>query len=173
MSRSTERVSRRASQGGQATLEAAFVIPVFCLLILMLCQPAILLYDRLVMESAAAEGCRLLATRTQVGAGAHDQEKYEGYVKRRLGSIPPIECFHLHDGSCSYEIVMSGDENSSEVSVSITNKLRLLPVMGLGARLLGKCGADRVYTQQVEVTMPSRPDWANGNPEDWKGRWKQ
>jgi hypothetical protein len=156
---------------GQATLEAAFLIPVVCLLLLMLCQPIIILYDRMVMESAAAEGCRLLATCTSSASGDYAADKYEGYVKRRLGSIPPVECFHIHEGECSYEIRMSGNERSSHVSVAITNRLRLLPIIGLGAELLGRCEPGRVYTQQVEVTMRSRPDWASGSPREWARRW--
>ena len=49
---------------GQGSVEAAVVIPVLFLLLLMLLQPGIVLYDRIVMGSAAAEACRLLATST-------------------------------------------------------------------------------------------------------------
>lgn len=174
MSACTERPSRLLrSCRGQASVEAAFLLPLFCLLVLMLCQPAILLYDRMVMESAAAEGCRLLATRTDTGAGDHAQEKYEGYVRRRLGAIPPVECFHLHEGSCSYAIALSGDENASEVSVSIENRVRLLPVIGLGARMLGLCDEGRVYTQHVELRAPARPGWTTGAPGEWRDRWER
>ena len=41
---------------GQATVEAAFAVPVLMVLVLMLVQPGIILYDRIVMEGAAA-GC--------------------------------------------------------------------------------------------------------------------
>ncbi len=47
---------------GQATVEAAFAVPVLMVLVLVLVQPGIILYDRIVMEGAAAAGCRLLAT---------------------------------------------------------------------------------------------------------------
>ena len=47
---------------GQATVEAAFGIPIVFLLVLLLAQPGIVLYDRMVMASAASEACRLLAT---------------------------------------------------------------------------------------------------------------
>ncbi len=45
-------------EDGQATVEAAFALPVLFLLVLLLVQPGIVLYDRMVMASAAAEGCR-------------------------------------------------------------------------------------------------------------------
>ena len=40
---------------GQATVEAAVSLPVIFTLLLMLVQPSIILYDRLVMQQAAAE----------------------------------------------------------------------------------------------------------------------
>ena len=47
---------------GQATVEAAFALPIALVLVILLVQPGILLYDRIVMQQAAAETCRLLAT---------------------------------------------------------------------------------------------------------------
>ncbi|MGN1361061.1 MAG: TadE/TadG family type IV pilus assembly protein [Eggerthellaceae bacterium] len=51
---------------GQSTVEAAVMIPLLFGGMLMLLQPGILLYDRVVMEGAAAEGCRVLATASGV-----------------------------------------------------------------------------------------------------------
>ena len=51
---------------GQGSVEAAIAIPVMFLLLLLLIQPGIVLYDRLVMGNAAAEACRLLATATDL-----------------------------------------------------------------------------------------------------------
>lgn len=155
-------------ESGQATVEAAFVIPVVFLLLIMLCQPLIILYDRMVMENAAAETCRALMTRPESGV---PDEVFEDYARRRLGSIPPLEVFHVHEGGCSYQIELSGSEASGSVSVSISNRLRLLPLIGLGAQLLGRADASRAITQRVEVTLPSRPSWATGSPDDWRSRW--
>lgn len=154
---------------GQTTVEAAFLIPVLLVLILLLVQPAILLYNRMLMENAAAEGCRLLVTAH--AQGAYSQEKYEGYVKRRLASIPPSDIFHVHASGCSYEIILDGDESSVEVSVSIANRLKPLPLLGWGARLLGLTDSEGCLMQEVKVTMPTQPGWvasAGGNdPEGW------
>ena len=49
---------------GQSTVEGAFLIPVILLLLMLLIQPGILLYNRVVMQSAASEGCRLISTRS-------------------------------------------------------------------------------------------------------------
>lgn len=159
------------SRAGQTTVEAAFLLPVLFLLVLMLCQPAILLYNRMVMQNAASEGCRLLATQTGSSSGAYVSDKCEGYVKRRLASIPPVSIFHMHEGACSYQITLSGDENSTVVKVVIENKLKLLPLVGAGAELLGFCEPGGIYRQQVEAQVAARPDWLSGTPEDWMERW--
>ena len=53
---------RRANdERGQGTVEAALVIPVLFVLLLLLLQPGIVLYDRMVMRGAAAEACRPLS----------------------------------------------------------------------------------------------------------------
>ena len=86
---------RRTCESGQATVEAAFLLPVLFVGLLLLMQPGILLYDRLVMQAAASEGCRLLATKT---AAAGDMaESCEAFVRHRLGAIPPVSCFHVHE----------------------------------------------------------------------------
>ena len=43
---------RRTCESGQATVEAAFLLPVLFVGLLLLMQPGILLYDRLVMQAA-------------------------------------------------------------------------------------------------------------------------
>ncbi|MDR1358654.1 MAG: pilus assembly protein [Coriobacteriales bacterium] len=159
---------RIREKSGQTTVEAAYLIPVLLLLILLLLQPMILLYNRMVMENAAAEGCRLLATSYTQGAS---QEKYEGYIKRRLAAIPPVDLFHLRTGGRGWEIDMEGDEGSVEVSVHIVNRLKPLPLLGWGAELLRMTDAQHNLVQEVRVTMPTQPDWVAGSggndPEGW------
>lgn len=75
--------ARARDARGQSTAEAAVALPVVFLLVLLLVQPGIVLYDRMVMAGAAAEGCRLLAT------SDGDAATCEEYVRRRLGAIPP------------------------------------------------------------------------------------
>lgn len=156
-------------QEGQTTVEAAFLIPVLLLLVLLLLQPMILLYNRMVMENAAAEGCRLLATATP--QGAYSQDKHEGYIKRRLAAIPPVDIFHVHAGGCTWEIEMDGDEHSEEVSVRIVNRVQPLPLLGWGANFLGLTDADDHLVQEVRVTLPTQAGWVSGSggndPEGW------
>lgn len=53
---------RSCSESGQSTVEAAVLLPVLFVVFGLLLQPAILLYNRCIMNAAAAEGCRLVAT---------------------------------------------------------------------------------------------------------------
>ena len=76
------------SEKGQGTVEAAVAIPVLFLLLLVLLQPGIVLYDRLVMGNAAAEGCRLLTTATSEMTGS-----CEAFIRHRLAAVPQHECF--------------------------------------------------------------------------------
>lgn len=154
---------------GQTTVEAAYLIPVLLLLILLMVQPMILLYNLMVMQNAAAETCRLLVTATP--QGAYSAEKYEGYARRRLASIPPVDVFHVHQGSCSYEISLEGNEYSSEVSVRIVNRLKPLPLIGWGADFLGMTDSEGLLRQEVWVSLPTQPSWVAGSggndPEGW------
>ena len=163
--------SRRIREiDGQATIEAAFLIPVMFLLLLLLIQPGILLYNQMVMNAAASEGCRLLATRTDIAGMS--AEKCEGFILRRLGSVPPQENFHVHDGGCSWEITLDGDETSGTVTVTIKNQVKLLPLFDTVGSLLRLYGESGSYEQEVQVSTPTQPEWAAAsehglNPQAW------
>ncbi len=155
---------------GQATVEGAFLIPLILILLMLLIQPGILLYDRLVMQSAAAEGCRLLATRPAGTYGA--QEAFEGSVLRHLGSVPEQENFHVHESGCSWKVTFEGNETSERVSVSIENQVKPLPFFDFGARALGLTNGNGNFSQKVQVAQPVKSSWVVGNelglsPDKW------
>ena len=157
---------------GQTTVEAAYLIPVLFLLLLLLCQPMILLYNHMVMSSAASEGCRLLATRTNMGT--YTDEKYEAYIQRRLAAIPPIDIFHPHVGAKPWDIKMEGQDTSPTVTVRIINRVKPLPLLGWGAQLLNMCDKDGYIVQTVEITMPTQPEWVwnrGDGPLQWTTEW--
>lgn len=172
--RALSRVGRAigADVRGQATVEAAYLIPVVFLCLLLLVQPGIILYDFTVMRSAAAEGCRLLATKTDA-AGSSD-EACIAYVKRRLSAVPPQDQFHIHDGACSWVIDVEGDESSEYVQVTIANKVKLLPLVDTGATLLGMTDASGEYSIEASSRMPTQPSWVGSSksgrdPRAWIG----
>ncbi len=154
---------------GQATVEAAFALPVLVVLVLLLLQPGIVLYDRIVMQGAAADGCRLLCTSGQDG-----EDSSEEYMRRRLSAVPQIDQFHVHASGCSWNIELLGNEASSEVKVKITNELKPLPLVDFGMTLAGLVNGDGNLVIEVESSAHMQPDWLEAseegrNPSGWVG----
>ncbi len=161
------RQTLRKDDRGQATVEAAVALPLLFLLLLLLLQPAIVLYDRMVMEGAAAEACRLLATSetsTQIN---------EEFVRRRLSAVPEQDLFHIHEPDCQWRITFAGDAGSDEVAVRIENAIQPLPLVGGLASLLGLTQADGTLPIVVEASGAGSPPWAQGqgDPADNLGGW--
>lgn len=160
------------SESGQGTLEAALVLPVLFGLMLLLIQPGIILYDRTVMNNAAAEGCRVLATQT--GAWGDAAASSEAFVRHRLAAIPAQENFHVHNPACSWEIIFEGDEESSWVGVTIRHQVKPLPLIALGAGLLGAVNDQGNLVIEVAQRMQTQPEWALSHgsaPSSWAGAW--
>jgi hypothetical protein len=163
---------------GQSTVEAAFALPLLMILTLMLIQPAIILYDKIIMQNAANEGIRLLTTSSYYeldGEGLKSQsELNEGYIRRRLSAIPQANIFHVHSSECSYSVQFSGDETSNEVSVVIENQLRPLPLIGMIMNLAGATNDEGYIVITVSASAKTQPDWLTSqdstlNPKEWTG----
>lgn len=156
--------SRLACRKGQATVEAAFLIPVMFTALLVLLQPAMLLYGRVVMQHAASEGCRYLLT---VG-----EEDAEGYVRRHLGAVPDAAVFHEGE----WDVSVSSDAYS--VTIEIGHGVRPLPVIGVFVSLWGAADSDGRVRQEVSCSMPVRGSWlvegdAGSDPDSWVSRWEE
>ena len=141
----------------------------------MLLQPGILLYDRMVMNAAAAEACRMLTTRSP-DSGA-DADAYEEAVRRHLGAIPQQENFHRHADGCSWKIELSGDESSAEVRAKITGSVKLLPLLDVGGTLLGLGDGAGNIELSVECAAQTQDDWVASsehgmNPKSWVDAWR-
>lgn len=152
----------------QATVEAAFAIPILMILILLLLQPGIVLYDRIVMHGAAEEGCRLLATSD--GSG----QSNEDYIRRRLSAVPQVDIFHIHSGGCSWNIELDGDEGQDEVSVRISNELKPLPLLDSAMALAGLLNGNGNLEIEVSASQKTQPDWVDSaaegrDPDSWPG----
>lgn len=151
-------------------MEAAFALPVVLCAVLLLVQPGIVLYDRIVMEDAAAEGCRLLST-----TSPDDRELCEEFVRRRLSAVPEQDLFHVHRPSCTWSIELEGSEESPEASVSIETEAKPVPIIGLGAGLLGLTNEAGNIVVRVERSVATQPAWAleagGANPRGWIGSW--
>ena len=159
--------ARVADERGQSTVEASFALPIVLVLVLLLVQPGIILYDRIVMDAAAAEGCRLLATSNDTGA-------VEDFLRRRLSAVPEQDLFHVHGSGCAWQLDIEGGEGSSEVRVVIRNELKPVPLIGTGAQLLGLTNSDGNMEIEVQESQPTQPDWAVAAgiaPADWVNTW--
>ena len=82
---------RSCSESGQSTVEAAVLLPVLFVVFGLLLQPAILLYNRCIMNTAAAEACRLVAT------SSGDDASTRAYIEHRLEAIPKVPIFHADE----------------------------------------------------------------------------
>lgn len=148
-------------------MEASFALPIVLLLVLLLVQPGIILYDRIVMEAAAAEGCRLLATSSD-GSAAKD------FIRRRLSAVPEQDLFHIHGGGCAWRIDLEGGESSSQASVVIHNEVRPVPLIGLGVQMLGLTNGNGNLEIEARASQPTQPDWAAAagiTPSGWVNAW--
>ncbi len=158
-----------ATERGQSTVEAAFALPVLVLLVLLLLQPGIILYDRVVMQGAASEACRLLATTSGGDVGLA-----EDFVRRRLGAIPQLDQFHVHSEGCSWVIELTGDEASNVASARLATEVRPLPLMDGALALLGLTNGQGNLVVQVESQQQVQPDWVDEavegrDPSNWTG----
>lgn len=166
--------TERLAENGQSTVEAAVLVPMLFVSLLLLVQPGILLYDRVVMQGAAAEGCRLLATKT--AALGDMQPSCEAFIRHRLSAVPPSACFHVHDGGCTWNVKLAGDEGSKTVSVGLSTEVRPLPLFDVSGALLGMVNENGNFEISVSSEMPVQPDWVfddgeGQHPAQWIGAW--
>lgn len=152
-----------SEDSGQASVEAALLLPVLMVCLALLVQPMCLLYTRCVMQSAAAEGCRLLATAT----GDTDDAACEQYVRRRLSAVPQADVFLAGD----WQVELQGNAESDEVGVQIVGHARPLPLVGVVAALLGPTDKAGNVELKVSVTRCARPGWVEGGYSDWTSIW--
>lgn len=138
---------------GQATVEAAFMIPVLLTVVLLLIQPAIVCYDLVVMKSACAEACRLASE-----PGSNDEGYIQDFVKRKLSAVPQAEIFHMHDGGCSWDVKVDGI-GSKTATVTVKNKLKVLPLIDVGLHAFGALGSNGELEIQSSSTQTSQPGW--------------
>ena len=141
-------------------------IPVLFVVLCVLLQPGIVLYDRMVMNAAAAEGCRMLATRSS--QAGFDDERCIAAIKRHLGSVPPVDVFHVHEPDCTWHVRLEGDENSEQVSVAISTKVRMLPLVGAVSAAVGLAGPDGCIDLEVTCSQATQPGWVGAPaPAEW------
>lgn len=157
-----------ADERGQATVEAALLLPTLMLCLALLVQPACMLYTRAVMQAAALEGCRLAAT--PPASSAVSEQAYRAYIVRRLSAVPNVGIFH-EGGEQGWEIHVDAACGVDTASVSIRTTVAPLPFIGALASLVGDGGEAGAVVLFVEATVRARPAWVEGDYDDWSSIW--
>ena len=147
---------------GQATVEAACMIPMACLLVLLMLQPALLLMNHVVMECVASDVCRFMATQPPESSG----QKVHEYALRRLNAIPDISV--LHKGE--WDVQVYYDEETRELNVTIAHTVKPLPLIGVGLGFVGALDMQGCVYQQVSAKRVLHSDWEYDqglDPQTW------
>ncbi|MGI6230054.1 MAG: TadE/TadG family type IV pilus assembly protein [Tractidigestivibacter sp.] len=150
-------------QRGQATVEAAALIPVMMVVLALLMQPAMLLYTRSVMSGAAAEAARLAST-----ASVDERDELcRSYVLRRLEAVPSVSCFHA-GGKEDWQV--STSVSGSSIRIEIVGHVRPLPLMGALAQAFSERDEQGIVLR-VSCEREMRADWVKGGYDDWVETW--
>ena len=147
---------------GQATVEAAVLLPTLLALLSLLIQPVCVAYTRMVMAHAACETLRVMAT-------AHDERDARAYALRRLRAVPEASLFHV-GGEHDWDIGVSSSDEGRTATVSIRGHVRPLPFFGALASAMGERDGQGVVLR-VEARSAVRPSWVGGDYEDWQEMW--
>ena len=154
--------ARVRGEAGQATVEAAAILPVLMLVFAIILQPVCLCYTRAVMRAAAAEAARAATT-----AYGGDTAECEACVRRRLGAVPEVPLFHV-GGSRDWEVTIARTDH--QVDVTIAGHARPLPIMGaIAGAAFERDGSGIVL--RVSLSMRGRPSWLGGDYSDWQSVW--
>jgi len=125
---------------GQALVEAPFVIPLVCIVVLMLVQPVAMLYTKMTLGQIAAGICRIVATEDTTPAGSKERLLI-AYSADRLEGLPSGRIFRIPG---TLKVDVQGNAQSELITVTVSVKQQPLPLMGF------LVGAGR--TGQVEVS---------------------
>jgi len=141
---------------GQALVEAPFVIPIVCILVLMLVQPVATLYTKMVLGQTAAGICRIVATEDTVPSGSRER-LIKAYAADKLEGLPSGRIFRVPG---TLEVDVQGNAQSDLITVTVSVKQQPLPLMGL---LVGAGRAGQLEVSGSASTRGARLG-VEGNP---------
>ncbi|MGN0075945.1 MAG: TadE family protein [Parafannyhessea sp.] len=151
-----------ASDDGQATVEAAVMLPSLMLTLALLVQPACIFFTRTVMRSAAAEGVRVVSTDYDGDLGDCRE-----FVLRRLSAVPDVPLFHV-GGREDWSVNLA--RRGNRASVEIVGHVRPLPLLGVALSAFSEHDGDGLVLR-VSVTETVRPSWLRGSYGEWQRIW--
>ncbi|MDP9858524.1 hypothetical protein J2S71_000220 [Olsenella profusa DSM 13989] len=149
-------------EGGQATVEAALLLPAVMLVLALVLEPACMGYTYATMRAVAAQTARAVATDYDGSLGDCAQ-----YARRRLAAVPELAPFHV-GGAEDWNCQMTRD--GSRVTVSIRGHVRPLPLLGVAASAFGQSDGTGVV---LEATCAEqvRAEWVGGGYGEWQQMW--
>lgn len=151
---------------GQATVEAAILLPSLGVLVALMVEPCCVLFTRALMYEAATEAVRVAAT-------APDDELDDvvrSYVVRRLKAVPEVPLFHV-GGTEDWQVTVVRTGDKSSVEVGVVGHVRPLPIAGVAFSALGSVDGDGVVVT-ASVCERVRPDWLEGDYATWIDLWE-
>lgn len=151
---------------GQATVEAAVLVPVLGVLVALMVEPCCVLYTRTVMHEAAAEAVRVAATAPEDDL----EDVVSSYVKRRLTAVPEVPLFHA-GGTDDWQVSVTRSEGGAYVEVGVTGHVRPLPIAGVAFSALGDVDEVGVVVE-ASAREQVRPEWLEGDYESWIKVWE-
>lgn len=154
---------RGVGRSGQMSVEAALLVPVLLTVMALLAQPACVLYTRAVMAATAGEVARLAST------SRGDENDLRAFALRRLAAVPDVPLFH-EGGPAAWDVEVTGPDGSGTVSVSISGRVRPLPLLGALVSVLGT-GRGGSIELRVETSGAVRAKWVGGEYADWIEMW--
>ena len=138
---------------GQSCVEAAFLLPVLLVFLLVLLQPALMLYHALILENTCQEACRVLAT----CSNDQDMRALDSFITHRLQALPAF--FAASDDADEHpdwSITTQGNAASREVGVTIEGQVRALPLVG--GLFAGSFGASSIPIK-ISRTLVAHANW--------------
>jgi len=151
-------------QDGQATVEAALLLPTVMVVLALLLEPACMGYTRMVMQATAAETAR--AALTDVDGNFDD---CVAFAKRRLAAVPDLPVFHV-GGADDWNVEVDRKEGGKDVRVTVHGHARPLPLFGgLAAAFATTDETGVVLEVSVDETM--RAGWVGGSYGSWQEIW--
>ena len=150
------------STSGQATIEAAVLLPTLMLVIALLVQPVCIIYTRAAMRSAAAEAARAIATDYD-----GDLSDCRSYVLRRLEAVPDVPLFHS-GGASDWSISLN--RGGRGVNVEVVGHVRPLPLLGVALAAFSESDGKGIVLRE-SLREEVRPRWIRGTYGDWQRLW--
>ena len=147
---------------GQASVEAAMLIPVLLALCLLLLQPACLLYTRQIMEATAAQAVRIATTSV-------DEKDIDAYCLRKLKAVPNLDIFHVKDSN-DWEVTYAKDKELGTVQVCIKGHATPIPLLSLLSKQVLNSDEQGLILE-VDVCEEIYPSWTEGDYESWCDSW--